>query len=225
VSIAPQEGGYEWQAAEQVSAWKEHRKTIATERKAAFNGIIMELPQDTRAPLKVIDVGAGDGAVTEMVLDAYPHAEAVLVDFSAAMMANGAEALQRFGDRYRYVTWDMNEGDWPAELVGPFDAVVSSAAIHHLQNERKHWLAAGVLTRLADGGVFVNYDLFRTPEAVYPEDEVHDKALATIEEGLHFLVDAGYGEVSVKARAPRPKHQAESALMIGRKSAPSGPGK
>jgi cyclopropane fatty-acyl-phospholipid synthase-like methyltransferase len=78
------------------------------------------------------------------------------------MMTRGEHELARFGDRFRYHDWDMNVGGWPVELSGPFDAVVSSAAIHHLDHDRKRWLARAVLDHLAPGGVFANYDLSAT---------------------------------------------------------------
>ena len=153
------------------------------------------------------------------MLDTYPRAEAVLVDFSPVMMEKGGERMLRFGDRYRYETWDMNVGGWPPGLTGPFDAIVSSAAIHHLQNERKKWLAEAIFARLAEDGVFANYDLYRNPDAIYGHDEVHDKALATIGEARQFLEGSGYRGVSVSARSARPSHQGEVALLVGRKPA------
>jgi hypothetical protein len=112
----------------------------------------------------------------------------------------------------------MNEGDWPAELDGPFDAVVSSAALHHMVNDRKRWLAFEAIARLLPGGIYANFDLFRDPEAVFGDDEIHGATCATIEEAEGFLIDAGYAEILVTAAIPRPKQKGELALMVGRKS-------
>jgi tRNA (cmo5U34)-methyltransferase len=215
----PDAGGYEWQTGEHVDRYTARLQALTAERRAGFAGILGELPADTEIPLRIIDLGAGDGAVAELVLDTYPRARAVLVDFSAVMMDKGIKRMRRFGDRYRYLTWDMNVGAWPVDLTGPFDAVVSSAAVHHLQNDRKEWLAAAVFARLTEGGVYANYDLFRNPDAAYPAGEVHDRTLATIDEARQFLTEARYGDVSVTARSARPSHQGEVALIVGRKPA------
>ena len=49
--------------------------------------------------------------------------------------------------------------------AGPFDAVVSSLAIHHLEHDEQRKLYAGAAERLRPGGVFVNAEhiLERTP--------------------------------------------------------------
>jgi len=219
MTTTPGAGGYEWKTAEHVDRYTARLQALTAERKAGFAGILGELPPDTEIPLRIVDLGAGDGAVAELVLDTYPRAEAVLVDFSPVMMEKGGERMLRFGDRYRYETWDMNVGGWPPGLTGPFDAIVSSAAIHHLQNERKKWLAEAIFARLAEDGVFANYDLYRNPDAIYGHDEVHDKALATIGEARQFLEGSGYRGVSVSARSARPSHQGEVALLVGRKPA------
>ena len=64
-----------------------------------------------------------------------------------------AEAQQRLGDRVVAV----HVQDMAAELPeGPFDAVISALAIHHLEDEDKRVLFARVHDVLRPGGVFVN---------------------------------------------------------------------
>jgi trans-aconitate methyltransferase len=212
-------GGYHWHSEDRVERWVGSRQERSGRRAAAFGEMLDQLATDATAPLKVLDVGGGDGQVTTALLERYPNASSVLIDFSEPMMAKGAEYLARFGDRFRYHKWDMNEGSWPADLEGPFDAVISSAAIHHLQNDRKAWLAREILGRLKPGGVFANYDLFRDPEAVLEEHETHARTCATAGEADGFMADAGYAEVSLTLRTPMPKQKGELALLVGRKAA------
>jgi SAM-dependent methyltransferase len=177
--------------------------------------MLQALPADTELPLRVLDIGAGDGAVASVVLDRYPRATALLIDFSEPMMERGRDLLSRFGDRYRYVFWDMNDGDWPAELAGPFDAAVSAVAIHHLTNPRKAWLSAQIISRLVPGGVFANYDLFRIAGAEIAADDVHTLTCATLGEAEGLLAEAGYIDLVKSCFAPRPK--GEVMLLVGRK--------
>jgi tRNA (cmo5U34)-methyltransferase len=92
----------------------------------------------------------------------------------------------------------------PLPVEGPFDAVVSGLAIHHLEDERKRALFGEVRALLAPGGVFVNLDLvspaspriherFRH-EIGRTEDDPSDR-LADLGEQLGWLRDAGFSEV------------------------------
>lgn len=209
-------GGYHWRSEEHVAGWDATRSRLDPLREAGFQGMLDQLPIDRLAPLRVVDLGAGDGRVASLVLDWYPSAHAVLVDFSDAMMTKAKRELARFGNRFRYHAWDMNVGGWPVELPGPFDAVVSSAAIHHLDNDRKRWLAHAVMDHLAPGGVFANYDLFPDPNASFGADEVHDRTCASVDEATGFLHDAGYTDIMVSAQLPRPARKGEFALVVGR---------
>src|SRR5262249_40093264 len=130
-------GGYHWQDQLHVDEWEARKRRMASEREPGFAALLEELPPDPRLPLRIVDLGAGDGKVAGVVLEAYPRATAVLVDFSEGMIEKGVGLMAAFEDRFESLAWDMNIGNWPAELEGPFDAVVSSAALHHLQDDRK----------------------------------------------------------------------------------------
>jgi hypothetical protein len=112
------------------------------------------------------------------------------------MMQNGAVKLAPFAGRYTYVEYDMNLGQWPAELTGPFAAAVSARAIHHLPNEAKGVLFRRVLEALSSGGVFVNWDRFRDPSEAVDPTNAHQRTVATIEEQLDLLRAAGFASVS-----------------------------
>lgn len=215
----PGAGGYHWQTQSQVTRWEQRRTAIAAERRTAFAALLNRLPAEPHSPLHLLDLGAGDGEVSAVVLNQYPQATAVLVDFSEPMINKGVERLTSFDSRYRYSRWDMNEGDWPADLDEPFDAAVSSVAIHHLSNDRKAWISTAVAAHLKPGGVFANYDLFRDPDAVFDADEVHDRNCATLDQAISHLSAAGLVEIEIVARSPRPSHKGQLALLIGRKPA------
>jgi tRNA (cmo5U34)-methyltransferase len=109
---------------------------------------------------RVLDVGAGTGVLTVAVAEAYPDARFELLDGSAPMLA---EAQERLGDRVEAV----HVQDMAAGLPqGPFDAVVSALAIHHLEDRDKQVLFGRIHDVLRPGGVFVNAEqtLGPTPE-------------------------------------------------------------
>jgi tRNA (cmo5U34)-methyltransferase len=165
---------------------------------------------------RVLDLGAGYGAVSAAVLATLPTASAVLVDFSAPMMAEGAARLSAFAGRWRYAAWDLNQPGWPPDATGPFEAVVSAQALHHLTDERKAALYRDVYSHLAPGGAFLVWDPVRPPQpylaAVYDAvargeqaptlSNAADRPLTTHEAGVSLLADqlawlraAGFGAV------------------------------
>lgn len=110
----------------------------------------------TRAPERVLDLGAGTGMLAARVAARYPDARFVLTDGAPAMLEQAREAL---GDRAEYVVADL-AGPLPD---GGFDAVVSALAIHHLGDEDKRALFARVAAALPPGGVFVNAEQVAGP--------------------------------------------------------------
>jgi tRNA (cmo5U34)-methyltransferase len=99
---------------------------------------------------RVLDLGAGTGLLSAVVLARHPDAELVLVDGAGEMLEQARERLPARSSTM--VLADLRE----ALPEGPFDAVVSALAIHHLEDPDKRDLLARVRRALRPGGVFVN---------------------------------------------------------------------
>jgi tRNA (cmo5U34)-methyltransferase len=147
-----------------IDAFSAHAPDYDATRRAivpcwdAFYGTAVELISLRGGPVeRVLDIGAGTGLLSEAVLSAHPAARLVLLDGSSEMLARAGERLSEV----ELVQGDMRDG-LPA---GPFDAVVSSLAIHHLEHDEQRRLYAAATEVLRPGGVFVNAEhiLERTP--------------------------------------------------------------
>jgi len=95
-------------------------------------------------------------------------------------------AAARFGadDRIALLRHNLDE---PLPDTGPFDAIVSSFAIHHVSNERKQALYGEIAASLAPGGVFCNLDLVASPTQA-----LHDKwraEMAVVDDPSDILCD------------------------------------
>lgn len=106
---------------------------------------------------RVLDLGAGTGLLSAEVLAAFPQATVELLDGSEPMLA---EAGERLGAAVGAVHVADMAGPLPD---GPFDAVVSALAIHHLEHEAKRVLMGRVHGILRPGGVFVNAEQVAAP--------------------------------------------------------------
>jgi tRNA (cmo5U34)-methyltransferase len=108
---------------------------------------------------RVLDLGAGTGLLAERVAAAVPDTTITLVDASADMLGLAPERLGAAWSRAEAVVADFT-GELPA---GPFDAVVSALAVHHLTDDAKRALFGRIHDMLTPGGVFVNAEQVAGP--------------------------------------------------------------
>jgi len=109
---------------------------------------------------RFLDLGCGDGVLALAVLERFPDAQAVLVDFSAPMLD---AARRRFADSaspVRFVNADYGVSAWISEIAGsaPFEAIVSGYSIHHQSDPRKVEIYREIFDLLQPGGIFLNVE-------------------------------------------------------------------
>lgn len=166
-------------------------------RHTAEEMLLEALPQRVE---RFLDLGTGDGHMLALIRSRHPDAAAIGLDSSEPMLVR---ARERFGDDPG-IELRLHELDAPLAEEGPFDAVVSGLAIHHLEDERKRALFGEVEPLLTPGGVFANLDLvssvspqlharFRR-EIGRIEDDPSDR-LADLSAQLDWLGERGFGEV------------------------------
>ncbi|MEC1721490.1 class I SAM-dependent methyltransferase [Schinkia azotoformans] len=117
----------------------------------------------------VLDIGAGTGLLSSLILEKYPDAEMTLIDISEKMFDVAKERLSYFSN-VKYILNDYTTYDFDGE----FDIIVSALSIHHLTETEKKNLYKKVFSMLKKGGLFINADqvLGQTPfiESLYKSD-------------------------------------------------------
>jgi tRNA (cmo5U34)-methyltransferase len=168
----------------------------------------------------ILDLGSGDGRLLRLLRVDRPAARCIAIDFSSTML----DALRRnFAGDHSLNVIEHNL-EQPLPVRGPFDAVVSSFAIHHLPHERKRSLYAEVFEVLAPGGVLCNLEHVSSPTAALHEiflskllnarqQEDPSNKLLDCETQLRWLNDIGFTDVDCYWK------WLELALLAGRKPA------
>lgn len=169
-----------------------------------------------RCVQRFLGIGTGDGRLLALLKTARPHAHGIGLDFSPTMLQ---AARERFKDD---TTIDIIKHDLETPLphLNHFDAVVSSFAIHHCTNARKHALYTEVFAALEPGGVFCNLEHVASPTLILherflqalgltPETEDPSNILLDLETQLRWLREIGFTDVDCSWK------WLEYALLVG----------
>ena len=164
-------------------------------------------------------MGTGDGRLLGFIIAHKEIGESIATDFSQTMLEH---ARRRFTDdnTVEVVEHDLKDPlpAWPA-----FDAIVSSFAIHHVNDERKQTLYQEIYDQLTPGGFFCNLEHVSSPTEKLHEDfylalgstvahEDQSNICTSVEAQLTWLREIGFADVDCfwKWR--------ELALLVGQKT-------
>jgi ubiquinone/menaquinone biosynthesis C-methylase UbiE len=152
-----------WKRSDVAAAFLDERSLLIPDRPRQLEVLVRLLHAADRPVRRVLDLGTGDGILLATALEALPAASGVGVDFAPLMLDRARQRLAAFGTRAVTAEADLQSPAWRDAVQGPFDAVISGFAIHHLADERKRALYAEVHGLLAAGGVFVNCEHVASP--------------------------------------------------------------
>lgn len=111
-------------------------------------------------PFRVLELCCGEGLLAAAILQQYASAVVEGLDGSDKMLARAQERLMGFNGRFHLHKFDLAADDWRSGTP-TYHAVVSSLAIHHLDDAEKQQLFAAVYQMLAPGGVFIIADVIQ----------------------------------------------------------------
>lgn len=208
---------------------KEHFEAEALE----FDGIIIKLIPfydqmigalidsihfDSNSAIRIIDLGCGTGTVAKRISQKFPNSKIVCLDIASNMIDIAKHKLSEHKDT-EFITGDFSMID----IDNKFDVVVSSLALHHLENDiRKKEFYNKIHDILSDFGLFINADVVLASTDYHqninmnrwiefmkksiPEDEIFYKWIpkykaedrpAKLIDQLKWLQDIGFKSVDV----------------------------
>lgn len=146
----------------------------------------------------LLEVGAGAGAVAQLLLEQTPDLRLTAIDVDPAMVTRAARRLRPFG--YRAHVELADAAALPPSLHAQFDLVLSLLMLHHTLDVPA--VLEGAAAALRPGGRLLGYDLTRTQAAVW----VHrmDRSpfgLATAKEMRGWLTSSAWSDVTITSHA------------------------
>jgi SAM-dependent methyltransferase len=141
-----------------LARWDAQQQRHIPDREERFSAMVDALATFAGPQPRVLDLGCGPGSLSARVLDRLPGATVVAVDADPVLLAIGRGAL---ASRTTLTFTDADlRSDWVSKLPspGPYDAAVSTTALHWLgldQLVRLYRTLGGVLR---PGAVFLDGD-------------------------------------------------------------------
>ena len=142
------------------------------------------LPQTSNTDYRILELGAGTGIITELLLERFPHASVVAVDGAEKMLrkAQSKKLIAENAHRTECMLADFSSSSWVSHITGQFNLVVTVDALHHLTHDRKRELYQEIYDAIVQGGQFFISDhitshepFFKDPQYMLWVREVLDK--------------------------------------------------
>lgn len=126
----------------------------------ALSGLLAHEVEGRPEPLRVLDLGVGEGTLALRVLESLPEIRLTGVDASTSMLERARRRLADHLDRTELLEADLTGLHPP----GPLVAAYSSLTLHNLERSEKAALLQRLRRRLSPDAPFVWADLIRHPD-------------------------------------------------------------
>lgn len=151
-----------WGSADFINRWANKSGWQAPIREVQTAMVLRMIPHPIDAPIRILDIGAGYGALAAAVLNDRPNSTAVCLDASEAMLKLGEERNSNLRNRITFVQASLEAPNWVKSVEGTFDAVISARALHHFtENQRRKYIFQEAFTLVRTSGCFINADNVR----------------------------------------------------------------
>jgi len=141
-----------------LQRWDAQQERYVPDREERFRVVIDVVREVTGGrPAAVVDLGCGPGSLSKRLVEALPDVQVVGIDADPLLLGLGRAHTD---PRIRLIEADLANPGWPdaTGLPGPWDAAVSSTALHWLTPADLGQLYRTLARNLRPGGVFVNAD-------------------------------------------------------------------
>lgn len=149
---------HEPSAQELLQRWDAQQTAFIKHRDQRFDIMVDTIRRLAPAQPRILDLACGPGSLSQALLTGLENCQVVAVDKDPVLLKLAQEMLPAEG-KATVLDIDLNNIDWQhSELQGPFDAIVSSTALHWLEPDSLSRLYFQLAQRLRPGGIFMNAD-------------------------------------------------------------------
>lgn len=139
--------------------WDVQQTGYLNDREARFNAMFEALEILMPAEFVALDLACGPGAISQRLLQRFPHARCIAADLDPLLLTIGQQTLGDMDGRIRWVEADLNAPAWVEALgVTQVDAALSTTALHWLRNDVLARVYHQLAQLLRPSGVFLNGD-------------------------------------------------------------------
>lgn len=197
---AASQGEAVWQE-ENSAEFIDHGRVLTPGREEIGRTLLDLVPAAPDEAFVAVEIGSGQGWLSESVLHRFPHARVIALDGSETMRREARQLLAPFGDRVELRPFRLEDPNWPGRLGVEVRCFLSSLVVHHLDGAGKRTLFGRLHDRLEPGGALLLADIVApTSERAQRhmarawEDEVRRQSLAFDGDlrAYNFFVESGW---------------------------------
>lgn len=129
--------------------------------------IIADLLPGSQDPLRVLDLGCGNGVLSEIVRRKLPNAHIVGFDLTQEMLEVFSQKLSRKSGPFETIQGDFKEDSWGDQ----YDIVLAGLCLHHLNWKERERCYAKLFTSLNQPGLFIARDIILDEDPAVVQDQ------------------------------------------------------
>ena len=148
-----------YESSSRIAAYDEAMQIMHPNRRKMVKIALDFLPFEPPDRIRLLDLGVGTGLVTEAMLRRFPRCSVVAVDGAGKMLEAAHARLGSLANRVEFRKTTIERVKAALADCSPFDAVVSSFALHHLAPASKRRAIESCVGLLCKAGWFLNADL------------------------------------------------------------------
>lgn len=141
--LIKQAGGYEKLIVKLIPEYRKQHQIIET-----------LLPKENKN-YRVLDLGCGNGILSELIFKNLPNSYIVDFDLNVSMLDACEKKLSNYSGKF-----ELKQGDFRTTSIGDeYDIIIASLTLHHLTWVEREKLYKSLYFSLNDGGLFIARDI------------------------------------------------------------------